>query len=88
MKEPFQLKWYDVALTAAGVLLTYVSLRAQMASGVFSEKATPVPIYLRLEVGLAAMLFYCIVSIFTAMPFAGIPSPSAPSRSPWRYGRL
>ena len=59
MKEPFQLKWYDVALTAAGVLLTYVSLRAQMASGVFSEKATPVPIYLRLEVGLAAMLFYC-----------------------------
>ena len=59
MKEPFQLKWYDVALTAAGVLLTYVSLRAQMASGVFSEKATPVPIYLRLEAGLAAMLFYC-----------------------------
>ena len=59
MKEPFQLKWYDVALTATGILLAYVSLRAHIASGVFSEKATPVPIYLRLEVGLAATLLYC-----------------------------
>ena len=59
MKEPFQLKWYDVALTLVGVLLAYVSLRAHMASGVFSEKATPLPVYLRLEVGLAAMLLYC-----------------------------
>ena len=40
MKEPFQLKWYDVALTVTGVLLAYVSLRAHMASGVFSESAT------------------------------------------------
>src|SRR5271156_1413770 len=59
MKEPFQLKWFDVALTLIGVLLAYVGLRAHIASGVFSEKATPVPIYLRLEVGLAATLLYC-----------------------------
>src|SRR6266851_3574567 len=59
MKEPFQLKWYDVALAVTGVLLAYVSLRAHMASGVFSEKATPPPIYLRLEIGLAATLLYC-----------------------------
>src|SRR6266853_1993667 len=59
MKEPFQLKWYDVALTMIGVLLAYVSLRAHMASGVFSEKATPPPIYLQLEIGLAATLLYC-----------------------------
>jgi len=59
MKEPFQLKWYDVALTVTGVLLAYVSLRAHIAGGVFSERATPVPIYLRLEVGLAATLLYC-----------------------------
>src|SRR6202795_1620167 len=59
MKEPFQLKWYDVALTVTGVLLAYVSLRAHMASGVFHEKAIAPPIYLRLEVGLAAMLLYC-----------------------------
>src|SRR6266403_2022640 len=59
MKEPFQLKWYDVALTVTGVLLAYVSLRAHMASGVFSEKATPPPIYLRMEIGLAATLLYC-----------------------------
>src|ERR1039457_2536248 len=59
MKEPFQLKWYDLALTVAGVLLAAVSLRAQMASGIFTERATPVPIYLRLEVGLAVTLLYC-----------------------------
>jgi diguanylate cyclase (GGDEF)-like protein len=59
MKEPFQLKWFDVALTVIGVLLAYVGLRAHIANGVFSEKATPVPIYLRLEVGLAATLLYC-----------------------------
>src|SRR5271157_4819069 len=59
MKEPFQVKWYDVALTVTGVLLACVSLRAQMVSGVFRERATPVPIYLRLEVGLAATLLYC-----------------------------
>ena len=59
MKEPFQLKWYDVALTVTGVLLAYVNLRAQMVGGVFIEKADLVPKYLRLELGLAAMLLYC-----------------------------
>ncbi len=58
MKERFELKWYDVALTVAGVLLAYVGLRAQMEGGVFSEQAAAVPIYLRLEVGLAATLLY------------------------------
>src|SRR5208282_3348733 len=59
MKEPFQLNWYDIALTVTGILLAFVSLRAHITSGVFSERATPVPFYLRLEVGLAATLFYC-----------------------------
>jgi len=59
MKEAFQLKWYDVALTVTGILLAYVSLRAHITGGVFRESATPVPIYLRLEVGLAAILLYC-----------------------------
>jgi diguanylate cyclase (GGDEF)-like protein len=59
MKEPFDLKWYDVALTVAGVLLAYVSLRSHMVRGVFNDKATPPPIYLQLEIGLAAILFYC-----------------------------
>jgi diguanylate cyclase (GGDEF)-like protein len=57
MKEAFQLKWYDIALTVTGVLLAYLSLRAQMASGAFNQKSVTAP--LRLEVGLAAMLFYC-----------------------------
>src|SRR6267143_1855110 len=59
MKEPFQLKWYDVALSMIGVVLAYVSLRAQMVSGVFIERTDLVPKYLRLELGLAATLFYC-----------------------------
>src|SRR5208283_5924491 len=59
IKEPFQLRWYDGALAVAGVALTYIGLRAQMASGVFGEKPTPVPLYLRLEVVLAAILLYC-----------------------------
>src|ERR1035441_11025700 len=35
MKEPFRVKWYDVALTLTGVLLAYVSLRAHIAGGGF-----------------------------------------------------
>src|ERR1700736_1872267 len=42
-----------------GVLVAYVNLRAEMVSGVFVERADLVPKYLRLELGLAATLFYC-----------------------------
>ena len=59
MKEPFQLKWYDIALTLTGVLLAGASLRAHIANGIFSENANPVPSYLRLEMALAATLLYC-----------------------------
>jgi diguanylate cyclase (GGDEF)-like protein len=59
MKESFRIKWYDVAIAVIGVVLSYIGLRAQMASGVFNEKATLVPVYLRLEVGLAVVLLYC-----------------------------
>ncbi len=59
MKEPFQLKWYDVALTVVAVLLAYGNLRAQMVNGRFVERADLVPKYLRLELGLAAVLLYC-----------------------------
>ena len=59
MKEAFQLKWYDVALAVTGILLAYVSLQAHITGGVFRESATPVPVYLRVEVGLAAILLYC-----------------------------
>jgi diguanylate cyclase (GGDEF)-like protein len=58
MKESFEVKWYDAALLAMGVFLACAGLRAHLASGSFSEKAAPLPVYLRLEVGLAAMLLY------------------------------
>src|ERR1035437_6261428 len=59
MKEPFQLKWHGVALVVTGILLAFVGLRSQMATGVFVERADLVPKYLRLELALAATLFYC-----------------------------
>jgi len=43
MKEPFQVKWYDVALVTSGTLLAYFNLRAHFVGGVFSESATPPP---------------------------------------------
>src|ERR1017187_4669517 len=58
MKEPFRLKWYDVAIVMAGVLLTYIGLRAHMSGGSFSGNVAAVPVYLRLEVGLAALMLY------------------------------
>ena len=57
MKEPFHLKWYDIAVVLAGTALTYIRVRAHMAGGTFHEQAN-VPIYLRLELGLAAVLLY------------------------------
>jgi diguanylate cyclase (GGDEF)-like protein len=57
MKEPFQLKWYDVALAIVGVLLTYVGLREQLATAVVVASASAVPKLL--EFALAAMLLYC-----------------------------
>ena len=57
MREPFRLKWQDVAVVLGGILLTYASLRAHMAAGSFRVDAA-VPVYLRLEVGLAGVLLY------------------------------
>ena len=57
-KERFQLKWYDVALVLAGVLMAWVSLRAHMAGGTFVADAPPLPTYVRLGTALAAILFY------------------------------
>lgn len=59
MRERFQVKWYDFAVTIVGVALCYASLRAHVANGVVSTKAPASPIYLQLGVGLAAMLLYC-----------------------------
>jgi len=57
-KGPFQLQWYDITLTGAGTLLAYVSLRAHMAANTFNPSNAELPIYLRLDTALAAILFY------------------------------
>jgi diguanylate cyclase (GGDEF)-like protein len=57
-KDRFRWQWYDIAMIGAGVLLAYVSLRAHMADGVFEPAAVHLPVYLRLETGLAVVLLY------------------------------
>jgi diguanylate cyclase (GGDEF)-like protein len=59
MREPFHLKWYDMALMAAGTLLAYIGLRPHLVGGIFRDAAAPLPVYLRSEVWLAATLLYC-----------------------------
>ena len=55
MRDAYQPKWYDTALAAGGVVLTYVNLRAHMVNATFVQNAT-LPAY-RLEVGMAAVMF-------------------------------
>jgi len=85
MKEPFQLKWYDMALTVAGVLLAYISLRVHMAGGVFRETATPPPSICGWKSHSPPC---CFIARFTstAMLFAGIPLPSGRSHLRWPCG--
>jgi diguanylate cyclase (GGDEF)-like protein len=58
MKEPFHLKWYDAAVAVAGIILAYIGVRAHSPGGLFHLQGT-VPLYLRLELGLAVVLLYC-----------------------------
>jgi len=58
MKEPFQVKWYDVAVVVAGIILAFIGVLFNTSSGLFHLPAT-VPLYLRLELGLAVVLLYC-----------------------------
>ena len=57
MKEPFQIKWYDLVLIFTGIGLVYWNLRAHMIAGVFHQEAVPLHHY-SLELFLAAVLLY------------------------------
>ena len=63
MRGPFQFQWVDAALGLVGVGLAFLNLRAHIAGGVFRENASP-PVYIRLEVGLAAVLLYCSLRFY------------------------
>ncbi len=57
MRQKFELRWYDIALGAAGVALAWMNLRAQMVQGVFRPEA--VHPHLPLDVGMGVVLLYC-----------------------------
>ncbi|MGH9513603.1 MAG: diguanylate cyclase [Terriglobales bacterium] len=57
-REKFRLRWYEIALAAAGSGLAYWNLRAHMVGGSFHPQAFVTP-HLRVEIGLAAVLLYC-----------------------------
>ncbi len=58
MRERFRLRWYDVAVGAAGAGLSLWNLKQQMVGGVFHQEILPLPSF-RLEVGVALVLLYC-----------------------------
>src|SRR6202140_475369 len=58
MRERFRLRWYDVAVGAAGAGLSLWNLKQQMVGGVFHPEILPLPAF-RLEVGVALVLLYC-----------------------------
>ncbi|MGA9527689.1 MAG: diguanylate cyclase [Terriglobales bacterium] len=57
MKESFQLKWHDYAIVGCLLVLAGVGVHAHFAGGIYRQDAT-VPMYLRLELGLAVVLIY------------------------------
>jgi diguanylate cyclase (GGDEF)-like protein len=58
MRERFRLRWYDVAIAAAGAAVACWNLRQQFVGGVFHPEI-PLNPHFRLELGLAAVLLYC-----------------------------
>ncbi len=63
MRERFRVRWYDVALTVAGVGLSLWSLRTHMVNGVFHNELEAIP-HLRLELGISALLLYCSMRFY------------------------
>jgi diguanylate cyclase (GGDEF)-like protein len=64
MKEPFELKWYDVALGFIGVALSYWNLRANFRDGSFTSGSSTVLPQYRLGIGLAVVLLYCSLHFY------------------------
>jgi len=58
MREKFAVRWQDVVLGLAGVLLAGWNVQAQMAGGVFRPDTSASP-HLPLDVGIGAVLLYC-----------------------------
>lgn len=58
MRERFRLRWYEVALGAAGMAWSLANFRAQMLGGSFRPELLSNP-NLRLEAGVALVLLYC-----------------------------
>jgi len=55
MRGPSQLRWYDAAVGAGGVILALLTLRGHIVNGVFRPDVQPA---IQLGIGLAAILLY------------------------------
>src|SRR5260370_37723389 len=64
MKEPFQLKWYDVALVFTGILLAYIGFLCRIAARVVFSSAGRVSWKLGLDVGWGGHLCLSLFSFF------------------------
>ena len=58
MREKFRIRWDDVTLAVAGMLLAWWNVRAQMADGAFGPPASLAP-RMPLDVGMGIVLLYC-----------------------------
>ncbi|HXZ42674.1 MAG TPA: diguanylate cyclase [Terriglobales bacterium] len=58
MREKFVLRWEDVALGLAGIVLAWWNVRAQIAGGIFRPDTSATP-RLPLDVGMGVVLLYC-----------------------------
>jgi diguanylate cyclase (GGDEF)-like protein len=65
MGERFHMRWYDVAVGAALLALVSVNFAIHMTGGVFHPEKLP-PEYMRLEVGLTALLLYSSFHFYSA----------------------
>ena len=63
MKEPFHIKWYDLALIFGAIGLVYWNVRAHVINGVFHAEAVPLH-HFSLELFLAAVLLYCSLHFY------------------------
>lgn len=61
MRSAYEFRWYDAAVGAGGVILTFMNLKGHIIHGVFQPDAQPT---VRVSFGLAAILLYSSAAFY------------------------